>query len=144
MKLCITPLLYIFKIILFIYFCCAGSLLLHGLFSSCSEEGLLFIAVCRLLIAVASPVAEHRLQGTWASVVVACGLSSCGSWALEHRLSSCGARAQLLHGMWDLSVTGIKPVSLALAGRFFTTELPEKPRYCIFDIYYMCIFILFF
>ena len=29
----------------------------------------------------------------WASVVVACGLSSCGSWALEHRLGSCGTRA---------------------------------------------------
>ena len=31
--------------------------------------------------------------GTWASVVVAHGLSSCGSRALERRLSSCGARA---------------------------------------------------
>ena len=29
-------------------------------FSSCSERGLLFVAVCRLLIAVASLVAEHR------------------------------------------------------------------------------------
>ena len=29
--------------------------------------------------------------GTWASVVVARGLSSCGSRALDHRLSSCGA-----------------------------------------------------
>ena len=34
-----------------------------------------------------------RALGMWASVVVARGLSSCGSWALEHRLSSCGARA---------------------------------------------------
>ena len=31
--------------------------------------------------------------GAWASVVAARGLSSCGSWALEHRLSSGGARA---------------------------------------------------
>ena len=30
-------------------------------FSSCGERGLLFIAVRRLLIAVASLVAEHRL-----------------------------------------------------------------------------------
>ena len=29
--------------------------------SSCLERGLLFVAVCGLLIAVASPVAEHRL-----------------------------------------------------------------------------------
>ena len=31
--------------------------------------------------------------GAQASVVVAHGLSSCGTWALERRLSSCGARA---------------------------------------------------
>ena len=29
--------------------------------SSCGERGLLFVAVCRLLIVVASLVAEHRL-----------------------------------------------------------------------------------
>ena len=34
-----------------------------------------------------------RALGAWASVVVACGLSSCGSWALERRLSSCGTEA---------------------------------------------------
>ena len=33
----------------------------RGLFSSCSERGLLFVAVCRLLMAVASLVAEHGL-----------------------------------------------------------------------------------
>ena len=33
----------------------------RGLFSSCSEQGLLFISVRRLLIVVASFVAEHRL-----------------------------------------------------------------------------------
>ena len=30
--------------------------------------------------------------------------------------------------MWDLPGPGIKPVTLALAGRFFTTELPGKPN----------------
>ena len=35
--------------------------LLHGLFSSFSERGLLFVAVCGLLIALASLVTEHRL-----------------------------------------------------------------------------------
>ena len=30
------------------------------------------------------------------------GFSSCGSRALEHSLSSCGAQALLLHGTWDL------------------------------------------
>ena len=70
-----------------------------------SVRGLLFIAVCMLLIVVASLVgvrASHcggfsccRAQalGAWASVVVARGLSSSGSRALEHRLSSCGTWA---------------------------------------------------
>ena len=34
-----------------------------------------------------------RALGTWASVVVVRGLTSCGSRALECRLGSCGARA---------------------------------------------------
>lgn len=45
----------------FIYVCtvvCIESRLLHGVFSSCREQGLLFIG---LLIAAASPVAKHRL-----------------------------------------------------------------------------------
>ena len=53
--------------------------------------------------------------------------SSCGSRALERSLSSRGARAYLLHGMWDLPGPGIEPVSPALAGRFLTTVPPGKP-----------------
>ena len=50
------------KIFYFIYlsFGCIGSSLL-GLFSSCGERGLFFVAVPGLLIAVASLVAEHGL-----------------------------------------------------------------------------------
>ena len=33
----------------------------------------------------------------------------------------------MLRGTWHLPRPGIKPVSLALAGRFFTTEPPGKP-----------------
>ena len=62
-------------------------------FSSCSEQGLLFVAVRRLLIAVASLCCRAQAPGMRAAVVVAHGLSSCGSWALERRLSSCGAQA---------------------------------------------------
>ena len=64
--------------------------------------------------------------GTWASIVVAHGLSSCGSQALEHRLSSCGAWAYLLCGTWDLPGPGLEPVSPALAGGFSTTMPPGK------------------
>ena len=64
--------------------------------------------------------------GTRASVVVARGFSSCGSRALESRLSSCGARAYLLRSMWDLPRPGLEPVSPALAGGFLTTVPPGK------------------
>ena len=62
-------------------------------FSSCGEQGLLFVVVHRLLIAVASLVVEHWALGTRASVVAAFRLSSCGSQALEHRLSGFDAQA---------------------------------------------------
>ena len=54
------------------------------------------------------------------------GFSTCGSWALEHRLSSCGSQASLLRGMWDLSGPGLKPMSPTLAGGFLTTAPPGK------------------
>ena len=56
------------------------------------------------------------------------GFSSCGSWALEHRLNSCGARAYLLRGMWDFPGPGIKLVSPALAGGFVTTVPQGKSQ----------------
>ena len=69
-------------------------------FSGCVEQGPLSSFGVRLLIVVASLVVEHRLQGLWASVVAACGLSSCG------------ARALLPCGMWDLPRPGMKPILL--------------------------------
>ena len=71
-----------------------------------------------LLIAAASLVKEHRLQGLRASVVAA------------HGLSSCGTQAELLHGVWNLPRPGVGPGSPALAGRFFTTEPLGKPWLC--------------
>ena len=60
-------LIYLFMAALGLH-CCARA------FSSCGKRGLLFAAMHRLLIAVASLVAEHGLQ--------ACiGFSSCGSQA---------------------------------------------------------------
>ena len=56
------------------------------------------------------------------------GFSSCGTRALERRLSSCGSRTQLLRGMWDLPGPGLEPVSPALAGGFLTTAPPGKPQ----------------
>ena len=55
------------------------------------------------------------------------GFISCGACALEQKLSSCGAGAYLLHGMWDLPGPGIKPLDL-----IFTTELPGQPGFYYF------------
>ena len=58
-----------------------------------TSGGYPLVVVCGLLIAVASLVVEHGLYGARVSVLVALVLSSCGSWALEHRLSSCDVQA---------------------------------------------------
>ena len=119
MRKCSNFILFFF-INLFIYFWLRWVFIAAcGLFSSCGEQELLLVVVRGLLIAVASLIEEHRLQEH--------GLSSCGSQALECRLSSCGTQAQLLHGMWDLPGPGLEPVSPALAGGFSTTVPPAKP-----------------
>ena len=81
-------------------------------FSSCGKRGPLFIAVRGPFTIAASLVAEHRLQ--------------------MRRLSNCGSRAQLLHGMWNLPRPGLEPVSPALADRFSTTVPPGKPGFTFF------------
>ena len=56
-------------------------------FSLVAESGgYSLVAVCSLLVAVASPVVAHGVEGVQTSVV-AHGLRSCNSQALEHRLS---------------------------------------------------------
>ena len=119
--------IYFLKIILCIYLGLCWVLVAAGGLSLVAAVGLLFLVICRLRIEVASFVAEHGLQGTWASVVAASKLSNFSSQALEHRLSSCGSGAQLPHSMWDLPGPEIEPVSPALADGFFTTEPPWKP-----------------
>ena len=108
------------KIYLFLFLVALGLCCCTGTSSSCGERGLLFIAVRGLLIAGASLV-QHGLQAR--------GLSSCVLQTLERRLSSCGAQAQLLRGMWDLPGPGLEPVSPALAGRFLTSVPPGKPTH---------------
>ena len=83
-------------------------------FSSCGKWGPFFIAVRGPLTIAASLVAEHRLQ--------------------TRRLSSCGSRAQLLRGMWDLPRPGLEPVSAALAGRFSTTAPHQGSPLIVFNL----------
>ena len=96
---------YLFMAVLGLCFCARA-------FSSCSKWGPLFIAVRGPLTIAASLVAEHRLQ--------------------TRRLSSCGSRAQLRRGMWDLPKPGLEPVSPALAGGFSATAPPGKPCSLVF------------
>ena len=77
----------LFFLILFVFGCDASSLL-HGLFSSCGERTYCLVAIPRLLIAVASLIAEHRL-----CVLQAQQFSS---RALEHMLSSCDIQEGLV------------------------------------------------
>ena len=85
--------------------------------------------VCRLLTAVTSLVADHRLQGAWALLIVARDSAVAGPPRLYGTGSiSCDTQDQLLPGILHLPRPGIKPVSPALAGRFFTTEPPGKPK----------------
>ena len=74
------------------------------------------------------------------------GFGSCGSRALECRLSSYGARAQLFHSMWDLLGPGLEPVFPALAGGFSTTAPPGKSlffAYFLIQILYSYVFLHF-
>ena len=87
-------------------------------FSSCGKRGPLLIAMRAPLTIAASLVAEHRLQ--------------------MRRLSSCGSRAQLLRGMWDLPRPGLELVSPALAGRLSTTAPPGKPTAYFLKILKQC------
>ena len=98
-----------FAFFLFLFLAVLGLRFCARAFSSCGERGPLFIAVRGPLTIVASLVAEHRLQ--------------------TRSLSSCGSRAQLLRGMWDLPRPGLEPVSPALADRFSTTAPPGKPSF---------------
>ena len=102
--------------------CCAQA------FSSCSEQGLLFVAVRGLLIMVASLVAEHQLQEH-------AGFSSCGSWAQQLWLAG-------LVAPWHVgsSRPGLKPMSPAFAGGFPTTAPPGKPSMMIIIMFTLNIY----
>ena len=72
---------------------------------------------------------QGLLCGCGAQASCCRGFSCCGAWTPGHMgFSSCGPRAQLLQGMWDLPGPGIEPESPALQGRLPTTGLPGKVK----------------
>ena len=89
--------------------------MLPGLFSSCRQQGLFSSCVhgplWRLPSLQGTGFRARRLQQL-------CLVSSVVA-VPRLRLHDCGTQTYLLHGVWDFPGSGIKPVSLALAGRFF-------------------------
>ena len=102
-----------------------------------------FVAVCGLSLVVASggysslwctDFSLWWLLLLWSTGSRCVGFSSYSLRALEHRLSSCGAQALLLRGIWDLPGGGIESMSPALAGGFLTTVPPGKSLFIILYI----------
>ena len=96
---------------------CAGSSLLQEDFLQLTQAGVYsLVAICRLLIAVAS---------------------RCRAQALGHRLSSCGTQAYLLCSMWDLPGPHMVGTLVPCIGRqilyhWVTREVPRVGSYvCI-------------
>ena len=104
-----------FKSIYFI-FGCAGSSVLLKLFSGRSEGLLPHCRACHY---------SGFCCQAWAPACL--GLVVTAHGTLEHRLSTCGTWASLLHSMWDLPGPGINLASPALASRFYSSEPPGKP-----------------
>ena len=115
-----------FYINLFIYLAVWGLCCCARAFSSCSERGLLFVAVRGLLIAVASLVAEHGLQVR--------GLQQL--WLVGSRVQAQQLRCTGLDAPQPVgsSRTRAQPVSPAMAGGLLTTEPPGKSPYSIFNV----------
>ena len=100
----------------FLFFACIGSLLLCAGFLKLWPAGATLHCGARASHRGGFSCCGARALGVQASVAVASGLSSCGT------------RAQLLCGMWDLPGPGIEPVSRALAGGRLSTALPGKSQ----------------
>ena len=86
--------------------CCARA------FTSCSEQGLLFVAAHGLLLLRAQAL------GAWASVAAALRLSSPDSWAL--------VAPQHVDSSWTSDRTSDRTSDAELADRFLTTGPPGK------------------
>ena len=103
-------------------FDCVGSSLLHGLFSSCGEQGLIFIAVGRLLIAVAFLVAEHGIYSLWASAVAVCRLQNADSIVVVHGLR---CSKECVGSFWTRDRTCVSSIGRWIFYPWATREAPK-------------------
>ena len=92
----------VFCLLIYLFLSVLGLHCYTQAFSSCGEQGLL------------------SSWGMQASVCRTCALGTRAYIAAALRLSSCDAWVSLPHGMWDLPQPGIKHVSPASIGRFFS------------------------
>ena len=90
-------------------------------FSGCSEQGQPFFAVCGAFHCGDFSCCRARALGPQPPVVAAPGPTSCGTW--EQSLQCMGFTVP---HMWNLTGTGIKPVSPALPGGFLPIAPPGK------------------
>ena len=116
--LCLLKQEYFLKFFSFFLFGCIGSSLLRVGFLQLWPVGATLHCGARASDCSGFSCCGAPALGVRASVVVA------------HGLSSCGARAQLLRGMWDLP----GPVSPALAGGFSTTVPPGMSLISVFCV----------
>ena len=112
-------------ILFILIFGCIGSSLLHVDFLQLWRAGATLRCSARASHCIGFSCCGAQAVDVWASVVVARGLSSCGT------------QAQLLRGMWDLPGPGLEPVSPALARGFLTTAPPGKPS-ILNMVVYLC------
>ena len=108
------------KMIYWFIFGCAGSSLLHGLFSSCGERGLL-----------SSVLASHchGFSCCRPQILGRMSFSSYGSWAVETGSAATAHKFSCSMACGDFPRSGIKSMSPTLSGGFFTTQQPGKPYY---------------
>ena len=122
----LKKLLFIFNLV------CAGSSLLRGLFLQLQRVGLLSSCGAQASHCCGFSCCGAWTLGRWASVVAMCRLSSCGSQALEHRLSGCSTQAQQLHHRQDLLDQGSNPCLLHWQADSFLLSYQGSPYLCSF------------
>ena len=119
----------IFKFVFYLFIGYTGSSLLNRFFSLVAESrGYTLVVVCRLLIMVASLVAEHGLR-VRASAVAAHGLESRGSVAVAHRLVA----SQHVGGSSQTrDQTRVPCIDRWILNYWITREVPRVPVFTSF------------
>ena len=123
--------IYLFLVAL-VYYLIILSLLLAQAFCCCNTRGRsslqhMGFSLCGFSYYGAQALSTQAQQLQWAALGPA-GYSHCGTRTLEHGFRSCGTRAWLPSGMWNLPGPETKPTTPAFASRFLSTVPPKSER----------------